>query len=453
MHARSRLPFAIALATLTAAAAPPAAGAAWTAPQQFAGPGATQVAAAGNRNGSEALVWRATSKRFVHLPSQTGFASSVRARVRLPSGQLGRAVTVSSTNEIVSGPQIGVDESGNVTAVWTQAGQHLTIMAAFRPHGKAFGTPVELGRSGAFISAMAQLTVGRFGDAVVAWNSGPNVVVRRLSATATCAPARHFACFKPPLLLRRGADQTTAIGPLGSAYVAWAAEVRTGDDVHTRLRMVVVRRSGKTNAEHFVSRATDGDASQPSIDVRPDGTADLAWRSSLPAGGEQNETSPILVAASSPDAVVTQPLAISTLRGQDPFLRVTRQGEAIVTWDQIDPSAQNPDGLEVAGAVRPIGAPAFGPAATLSPAGFGAAGSSLAVDAAGNGYVVYTAAPVDGSAPQAGLSNVRPAGGAFGVPVPVAVANTNGVRVFSAGSKVSAFIAEPAGIQVSDWTP
>jgi hypothetical protein len=452
--ARSRLSLAIVLATLSAAAAAPAANAAWTAPQTFAGPGASDVQTAGNRRGSEALVWRVTSKRFVRLPAQTGFAGSVRARVRLPDGTLGKAVTISATNEIVSGSSIGVDEAGNVTAVWAQAGSHIRIMAAFHPHGKPFSKPVELGRSGAFISARPQIAVGRFGDAVIAWNSGPNVVVRRYAGTAQCSAARHFSCFKAALKLRRGADQTVAIGPLGSAYVTWAAQVRTGDDVHTRLRMVVVRRSGLRNTEHFVSRAADGDASQPSIGVRPDGTADIAWRASLPAGSEQNVSSPILVASSSPDAVVTQPVAVSTARGDEPFMRVTRQGEAIVSWDQLNPSPQNPDGEEVAYAVRTAGAAAFGAPTTISAAGLRAADSSLAVDSSGGAYIVYDAAPAIGPAPAgtAGVSHFRPAAGAFGAPVALP-ANDSGVRVFSAGAKVSVYMATASGLTISDWTP
>jgi hypothetical protein len=449
---RSAIPVATALALLSAA---PAARAAWTAPKTFAGAGAAQIFAAGNRHGSEALVWKVDSKRVVHLPAQTGLASSIRARIRLPDGTLGRAATISAANAIVTGAQVGVDENANATAVWTQAGRYERIMAAFHPHGKPFGKPVEIGRSGAFNTARPAIAVGRFGDAVIAWNDGRHIAVRRYAASAQCTPARHFACYRPAALLRAGAEQAVTIGPLGSAYVTWAAVVHSGEDTTTRLRMVVVRRSGRRSNEHFVSRAADGNASEPSIAVRGDGTADLAWRASLPAGGEQNERAPILVAASSPDAVVAQPAAVSALPSDDPFIRVTRQGEAIVSWDESNSTPQNPDGEEVAYAVRSVGATTFGPATTISAPGDRAAGQSLAVDAAGNAILVYVAAPAIGPAPNGvvGATHLRPAAGAFGPFVAFPGSPSNGLRVFAAGSKVSAFGGGDKGVVISDWTP
>jgi hypothetical protein len=231
--------------------------------------------------------------------------------------------------------------------------------------------------------------------------------------------------------------------------------VGTGESFGTRLRMVVIRRSGARNVEHFVSRPADGNASQPSIAVRPDGTADLAWRSSLPAGGEQNQRAPIFAAASSPDAVVTQPQAVSTLPGDEPFMRVTRQGEAIVSWNQFNSTPQNPDGEEVAYAVRPAAATVFGPATTISAPGDRAAGQSLAVDAAGDAVLVYVAAPAIGPAPNGavGTTHYRPAGGAFGPAVAFPADAANGLRAFAAGSKISAFGGGAGGVVVSDWTP
>jgi hypothetical protein len=448
---RFAVPFAVTLAAV--AAAPAAAGAAWSTPQRFAGPGASNVFAAANRHGSEVLVWKVDSKRVVRLPAQTGLASSVRARIRLPAGALGRAVTLSSSSEIVTRPQVGVDENANATAVWTQAGRHIRIMASFHPHGKPFGTPVEIGRSGAFHGAAPAIAVGRFGDAVIAWNDGRRLAVRRYPGNAQCAPARHFACYRPAVKLRPGSQQAVAIGPLGSAYVAWSATVGSGEDFGTRLRMVVIRRSGRRSTEHFVARAADGDTSEPAIAVRPDGTADLAWRASVPAGGEQNVRAPILVAASSPDAVVSRPAAVSTLPADDPSVAVTRQGEAIVSWNQFGSSPQNPDGEEVAYAVRAAGAPAFGPATTISAPGMRAAGQSLAVDAAGNAVIAYVGAPAIGPGGAFGMTHLRPAGGAFGPAVAFPGGASVGLHVFGAGTKLSAFGASGDGVAIGDWRP
>jgi hypothetical protein len=453
---RFRIHLALALAVLGCAAAAAAAQAAWTAPQAITDTAAANLHAAGNRRGSEAFVWKVTSRRFVRTRSQSGLASSVRARVRLPDGRLGRVQTISSTGELVANPQIGVAESGDVTAVWTQAGSHLRIMAAFRPHGGRFGTPFQLGRSMHFTDARPQIVVGRFGDAVVAWNHGRHVEVVRRAANAICAPRRARDCFRAPLSLRAGADQAVALGPLGSAYVAWAATVRSGGEVHTRLRLAVIRRSGRVTGDHAISRAADGDASQPSIAVRPDGSADLAWRASLPAGGEQNEAAPIMAAVSTPVAVTSQPRPVSPLRGEHPVLRVDAQGEAILAWDAFDSTPQNPDGAEVAVAVRPAGADTFGAATTITPANVTAGGSSLAVDAAGSAYLAYSAFGGDLSIPGARpvvLSHVRPAGGAFGPPLALP-AGLGGVSLLCAGAKVSAVgVGAAERWLVSDWTP
>jgi hypothetical protein len=454
--ARFHTPLALALATTLGATAAPAAQAAWTPPQTLVRNGAAaNVSAAGNARGSQAFVWKVTSRRVVRTRTQTANASYVRARIRLPDGRLGRVQTISSTGTIVAAPQIGVDERGNATAVWTQAGRHLSIMAAVRPHGRHFGTPVELGRSGQFADARPALAVGRYGDAVVAWNSGRSVtVVRR--GPSICAPRRARGCFRAPVRLRAGADQAVALGPLGSAYVLWAADVRAAGAFRTRLRMTVIRRDGRVlGREHAVSRAADGDAGQPSLAVRRDGTAVVAWRASLPAGGEQNLAAPIMAATSTAGALVAQPQVVSQQPGELPQVRVDARGEVVLAWNQRNSTLTNPDGPEVAVAVQPAGATAFGAPTTMNAANVAAGGASLAVDPAGNAYLVYSAAVATGRAPggPAATSHVRPPGGAFGSPVALP-ADFSGAFVFSAGAKVTAVSGGSGGrTLLSDWAP
>jgi hypothetical protein len=451
--ARFHTPLALVLATTLGAAAAPAAQAAWTPPQTLVRDGAAaNVSAAGNARGSQAFVWKVTSRRVIRTRTQTANAGSVRARIRLPDGRLGRVQTISSTGTIVAAPQIGVDERGNATAVWTQAGRHLTIMAAVRPHGRRFGTPFELGRSGHFADARPALAVGRYGDAVVAWNSGRGVtVVRR--GPSICAPRRPRGCFRAPVRLRAGADQAVALGPLGSAYVVWAADIRRAGVVHTHLRMAVIRRDGRPlGREHAVSRAVDGDAGQPSLAVRRDGSAVIAWRASLPAGGEQDVAAPIMAATSTAGAVLAQPQMVSQYPGERPRVRVDARGEAVVAWTQRNSTPANPDGPEVAVAVQPAGAIVFGAPATMTAADVAAGSASPAVDPAGNAYLVYSAAAATGRAPGglAAISHVRPPGGAFGPPVALP-AGFSGAFVFSAGAKVTA--VSGGRMLVSDWTP
>jgi hypothetical protein len=350
---------------------------------------------------------------------------------------------------MVAAPQVGVDESGNVTAVWAQAGRHLSIMVAFRPHGKRFGAPVELGRSLHFNDARPALAVGRFGDGVVAWNHGRSVQVAR-RGPPICVPQRARACFSAPVTLRAGADQTVAIGPLGSAYVVWAAEVRTADDVHTRLRMAVLGRSGRrAGSDHFISAG--GDAGQPSFAVQRDGSAVIAWRASLPAGGEQDNPAPIMAAASTPEATVTPLQAVSTALGERPQVRLDAVGEAVLAWQQFNPSPTGPDGPQIAAAVRPPGsATAFGAPAVVSPPSVLADSPSLTVDAAGVTYLVYNA----GSAlfGPGGLSHVRPPAGVLGGPAALP-RGFAAPAVLAAGRRVTAVSGGGGRTLVSDWVP
>ena len=451
MTRRPLLAAVLALATIGAVGVP-AAGAAWTAPVQIVSDaGASNVSGAGNRHGAQAFAWVVTSKRFVRAAGMRGFASRVRVRVRLPDGRLGRAQTISSAGGLVRSPRVGVDESGNVTAVWTQAGRHLSIMAALRPHGRPFGTPVELGRSQHFNDARPQLAVGRFGDAVVAWNHGRSVqVVRR--GPPQCVPQRARACFTTPLRLRGGSDQTVAIGPLGSAYVVWAATVRAAaGEIRTRLRMTVLRRSGRRlGTDHVLAGAAAGDASQPSLDVTPDGTAVVAWRASLPAGGEQDGLAPIMAATSSPDAVVAPAQVVSPAAGSVPQVRLTTRGEAVLAWNLFASAPGNPDGAGVAVAIRAPGAAAFGAPALVSPPTIRANGAALAVDAEGTAFLLYSADSTAGR--RVAVSHFRRPGGIFGSPTTLPAAFAGGT-LLAAGAKVTAVSGPFGATAVSDWAP
>ncbi len=454
MPARFRIPFAVALAALSAAIAAPAADGAWTSPLTVTSDSrSSNVGAAGSARGHEAFVWRVTTKRMVRLRGQTGQVGYVRARMRAPHGRLGKAQTISTTQGIVTGAQIGLDDAGNATAVWTQAGAHLSIMAAYRPHGRRFGTPVEIGRSTHFNDAQPQIAVGAVGDTVIAWNQGRHMQVARRDATKACSPV--IRCLRKPLTLRPGSDQVVAIGPHGDAYVVWAAGVRSAGDVHTRLRMIVIRRSGRHFAEHFVSSAADGDASQPTLAVRGDRTAIVAWRASLPAGGEQNDPAPIKAVTSSPDAVAAPVQTVATGFAQLPVVRVTGQGEAILAWSAFDATPGSPEGPLVFAATAPAGGATFGTPVLMSPADHVADHAALAVDAAGTTFLAYGVRPVSsgGPAEPSALSGVRPAGGAFG-PAIALPASFAGLSLVAAGSRVTAVSGGIEGrTLLSDWTP
>ena len=131
MRRRSIIP-TLTLAVLAATAAAPAAHAAWSVPGTLARPAAEHLAAAGNAQGDEVFAWAETTERFRRSRDRrSGFASYIRARVRLADGTLGSTRATSSTKELVANPAVALDARGNATAVWTQAGRHHRIMVSF----------------------------------------------------------------------------------------------------------------------------------------------------------------------------------------------------------------------------------------------------------------------------------------------------------------------------------
>jgi hypothetical protein len=184
--------------------------------------------------------------------------------------------------------------------------------------------------------------------------------------------------------------------------------------------------------------------------VAPDGTAVVAWRASLPAGGEQDEAAPIMAAVSSPDAVVAPARVVSAVAGSLPQVRRNPQGEAILAWDQHASTPANPDGGGVAVAIRPPGAAAFGAPALISPPTIRSDGAALAVDAAGTTFLLYSADSTAGR--RVAVAHVRRPGGIFGSPTTLPAAFAGGT-LLAAGAKVTAVSGPFGPTAVSDWVP
>jgi hypothetical protein len=437
----ARLALALVVAaTLAGIVAAPAAQAAWSPARTLAQPAAENLAVAGNAQRTQIFAWRVTTKRFLRLPAQTGFASHVSATVRLPSGTLGAARIISSTKEIVANPAVALDARGDTTVVWSQAGSHVRIMGAYRPNGGSFGTPFEIGRTSAFISSRPAIAVAANGAAVIAWNGGNRMQVARRPAGRCRAGRAGLArgCFGRPQSFVRGTDQAVATTPGGTAFVVWAATVRRAGAVHTALRLTIAPPGGLFGPGRPIPGP--GDASQPALAIGPHGTAIIAWRGSLPAGGEQNADATIFAAVRNSNGVLAGPQPVSLFPGSNPHLRVNGQGEAILAWDERNPTPQNPDGPEVATSVRDAAGGAFPAPVTISPAGTAAGSASLAVDATGTATLAYTASLLNPGLPGGAilaLSHRRPPGGVFGRPE-LLPAQFSGAFVFAADALVSA---------------
>ena len=262
-------------------------------------------------------------------------------------------------------------------------------MFSFRPRDGRFGTPVEIGRTGAFINSRPQVVVSSSGAAVIAWNAGRQMRVVRRPA-GRCRSASPRGCFSAPQNFGAGSDHTLAMSADGNAFLVWAANVREGDDFHTRLRIAVAARGRRFGHSEAITRS--GEASQPAVAITPDGDAIVAWRGSLPAGGEQNSDATIFAAERDRLGRLSAPQPISQHPGYEPRIATNPQGEAILVWNERDYTPQNPDGQQVAVAVRRADGGGFGSPLTLSAADVAAGSASLAVDAGGMATIVYSAA-------------------------------------------------------------
>lgn len=442
VHRRSLLT-AAALVTLATATATAPAHAAWGPPQILAAPAAEQLAATGNANRAELFAWKVTTRRRARTATQSGFASFVRVRVRRASGALGASRAISSSKELVANPAVALDTAGNATVVWVQAGPTIRIVGSHRRSGGRFGKPFVIGRTTAFNGARPALAVAPDGAVLVVWNGGRRIQVARRPA-ARCAAGRPRGCFGAAQSFTRGTDHAIAMSARGNAFVVWAARVRRGASTGTALRLVTAPRGLRFGFPRAIP--SPGNASQPSIAVAPNGGAIVAWRASPPAGGEQNADAPILASVRASSGIISTPQVVSQLPGSGPQVRANTQGEAILVWNQRNPSPQNPDGPEVAASVRPTGASGFEAPFLLSPAGAPAGTASLAIAADGTAVAGYTASLTAAyTAPPAAYTRSRTPGSATFDRPELLGADFSGAFVFSAGSLVTAASAGSGG--------
>lgn len=415
----------------------------WTVPQTLIQPG-FNVSAAGNARGVEAFVWEAS----LDYPSDD--RSYVRAVLRLPDGRLTKPQTVSRRDQVVADAVVGVDARGRTTVVWTQGARarrfgplsHMSIMAAVGGPGGRFGAPVRLGGTEDFGGAEPRLAVAPDRAAVVVWSRGDRLQAAR-RPLGRCRALHSRACFGRVQDLPGGADVAVVLGPRDTAYAAWAGRPGRSRPDRLGIQVAVAPRGERFGSPRTVSRR-GAPASEPTIAIARDGSAVLAWRRSPPAGGGADLAGRMIEATvRDRDGRVSAPQVVAPIEARRPQVRLNRQGEAVLVWEQY--TETSPDG-EIAAAVRPA-AGNFGPAVTISPPGV-AGRQSLAVDRRGNAVAAWSA----GGASLSVVAAVRQPGGSFGAPVTVAAIGGPPVTI-AAGDRITAAWWSDAGTQLSDWTP
>ncbi|UUY06066.1 hypothetical protein LRS13_11290 [Svornostia abyssi] len=137
------------------------AGGAWTTPGTLsdAGNDAYEPALAVGANGDATTVWG----------RHDGANARVQAATRPAGGAWTSPDTVSTAGQDAYPGQVGVDASGNATAVWYRSdGANMRVQAATRPAGGAWAAPDTLSASGQGAD-YPHVAVGANGDATAVW--------------------------------------------------------------------------------------------------------------------------------------------------------------------------------------------------------------------------------------------------------------------------------------------
>jgi hypothetical protein len=122
-----------------------------------------------------------------------GTNGRIQYATRTPSGAWSAPVNISDAGQDAGEPQLAIDPSNNILAVWSRAdGTSLRIQAAFKPSAGSFGTPVTVSDPG-FDGFEPQVDVDDSGKAIVVWSRFDGANIRAQATTRTAGAGGTFA--------------------------------------------------------------------------------------------------------------------------------------------------------------------------------------------------------------------------------------------------------------------
>jgi hypothetical protein len=160
----------------------------------------------------------------------------IQSANRTPNGAWSAAQTISDPGQPASTPRVAVDPAGNALAVWTRFdGSKLRVQAAYRPAGGSFAAPVTVSAAGQDATAPA-VSMDASGKGIVAW--------QRFDGSVTTAPQ---CCLRVQAAIRStGAGGTfAAVTTLSEAgRDAFEPQVSAGPDVDANAAICWTRSDG-----------------------------------------------------------------------------------------------------------------------------------------------------------------------------------------------------------------
>jgi hypothetical protein len=263
------------------------------------------------------------------------------------AGRIGRAHTI-ATATLGADPSLAEDHRGNAIAAWSEYSPTSAksdvgtyrIRAAWRPAGRAFGTPVTLYRTdapGYARNGAVTAAIGREGRAVIAFADLQIRKRRDLKRVLVWSrtPRRGFAGPQAIGTHSDAADFALAVTDRGRIFVGWGTQ-DGGEEANTPwILRVASRRPGaaRFGAARVLDRGASSRLRPPDGAVRlvadPEGHATLAWTAVRPGA-----TYPVLVATSDAGGhfgAMQQVAPAGVLGG----LAMRQDGTAILTYARI----------------------------------------------------------------------------------------------------------------------
>jgi hypothetical protein len=124
-----------------------------------------------------------------------GTITRVQAASRTAGGGFGTPINLSAAGQDADFPQVAMDESGDVVAVFRRFnGTNFRVQAASRPVGAGFSTPVNLSAAGQD-AELPQVGIDEEGDAVAVWRrtNGTNIIVQAAGFDAVAPQLRNLS--------------------------------------------------------------------------------------------------------------------------------------------------------------------------------------------------------------------------------------------------------------------
>ncbi len=327
--------------------------------------------------------------------SSAGAAPTWLAPVKL-------AGTATPTN-----PDVAVDASGDVTAVWDRFdGITYEAQAATRPAGEAWQAAMQISAPGeeAF---RPHLAVNPRGYAVATWGSDPGGAEHHIVKVAV-RPTASGAWSAPQELAEAGyptPESQVAVDAEGNAVVVWASQLENPGS--GSIQAATLPAGGIWSAPISISGGNS--AGQPRLVVDAHGDFTAIW-----GGFDAIESAVKRAGATGWEA----PSVLSNLWTGSPTLATNANGEAVAAWVLALSNSQR----RIQGAVKPAGG-FWGAPTDLSAVEAAVGPPDVAIDPQGDATAVWSAAGGVSARPVIQAA-VRPAASAWQAPTELSETET-----------------------------